>query len=146
MLSKECWMITMRSNCSSHSVHKLSSIHSSALDMGSPVGSPLLVQPLFLPQGPRPSPCRPPVGLSHLGKPAQKTTGICSCCRCCFFQGNKCAGANIFTSCMSGLIHAQLVRFCISAATLTELWTNPQYARRQAGQGTLEWPRHAHHI
>ena len=24
MLSKECWKITMRSNCSSHSIHKLS--------------------------------------------------------------------------------------------------------------------------
>ena len=59
MLSKECWKITIQSNCSSHSIHKLSSIHSSSLDMGSPVGSPLLVQPLFLPQGPRPSPCRP---------------------------------------------------------------------------------------
>ena len=72
----------MQSSCSSHSVHKLSSHHSSALDMSSPVGSPLLLQPLLLPQGPRPPPCRPPVGLSHLGKPAQKTTRICSCRRC----------------------------------------------------------------
>ena len=115
----------MQSSCSSHSVHKLSSHHSSALDMGSPVGSPLLLQPLLLPQGPRPPPCRPPVGLSHLGKLAQKTTGICSCRRC--WQSATISRQNLGTLRFLFVASRPLAR--PSAATLRSARTSSRLCR-----------------
>ena len=56
----------------SNSVDKLPTHDSSALYMCSPVSSPLLLQPLALPLGPRPPLGCCPVRLSHLGQPAQE--------------------------------------------------------------------------